>query len=252
MNKLVVLGAGWLGKPLCLQAKQKGWLVEGTRTQDNCEQEYERIFRLENEQLISSISLNEAYWVCAIPPRARHESSNYLQLLDNALKLSQRFTCKGFLLCSSTGVYPKESGRYYESYDVQAVDARQSILQKAEQMVLNMNGKVLRLAGLVGPNREPGRFVSGKQLASSSQGAINMVHQQDVIEAIFCLLDAWQKAARIYNVCNPWHPTRASYYQQKCAQFDTQVPTYASEEHSQRIIDGSAIHQLGFSYQHDI
>ncbi|WP_190366832.1 NADP-binding protein [Pseudoalteromonas sp. S16_S37] len=253
MNKLVVLGAGWLGKPLCLIAKEKGWQVEGTRTQPTSEK-YERVFCLKDDKLQSNVSLEGAWWVCAIPPRARQKESNYLQLLDEALLLSKKLNRKGFLLCSSTGVYPNENGNFNEQFDVlhMNVSSRQSVLVSAEQKVQAGGGKILRLAGLVGPNREPGRFVAGKQLSSSSQGLVNMVHQQDVLNAIFCVLDNWPQADDIYNVCHPAHPTRLSYYQQKCDQWGSETPTFASDEQSERVIDGRLICQLGFSYQYDI
>ncbi|NOU52781.1 NADP-binding protein [Pseudoalteromonas sp. JBTF-M23] len=254
MNKLVVLGAGWLGKPLCLMAKEKGWQVEGTRTRPAHEEGYERVFCLTNDKLHSNVSLEDAWWVCAIPPRARQKDSNYLSLLNEALSLSKKLNRKGFLLCSSTGVYPNENGRYTEQFDVLSKDVstRQNILVSGEKQVLSDGGKILRLAGLVGPNREPGRFVAGKQLSSSSQGLVNMVHQQDVLNAIFCIFDNWLQAEDIYNVCHPEHPTRLSYYQEKCDKWGSQMPMFASDERTERIIDGSRISQLGFSYQFDI
>ncbi|BBN82805.1 NAD(P)-dependent oxidoreductase [Pseudoalteromonas sp. A25] len=255
MNKLVVLGAGWLGKPLCLQAKAKGWQVEGTRTQlRNNSESYERVFCLNDDKLESTISLENAWWVCAVPPRARQKESNYLRLLNKALSLSNSFKRKGFLLCSSTGVYPSEAQTYTEQCDVFNVNLspRQSILVEAEKMVLGHGGKLLRLAGLVGPSREPGRFVAAKQLTSSSQSLVNMVHQQDVLNAIFCVLENWQQAEDIYNVCHPSHPTRLSYYQQKCAHWGSALPTFASDEAVARVVDGSGITALGFSYQHEI
>ncbi|CAM4088899.1 NADP-binding protein [Pseudoalteromonas byunsanensis] len=252
MNKLVVLGAGWLGKPLCLQAIARGWQVEGTRTQPVQESGFERKLHLNAGVIQHSITLRDAWWVCAIPPRARSEESTYLETLEKSLLLSKQLDCKGFLLCSSTGVYSDDSGCYSEQNETSIASSRQRILVNAEQQVLNQSGKVLRLAGLVGEGREPGRFVSGKQLRSSSQGSVNMVHQQDVINAIFTVLNSWSEAKNIYNICHPSHPSRQAYYQQKCHQLGTATPTFASDEKVERVINGAAICQLGFHYQHEI
>ena len=48
---------------------------------------------------------------------------------------------------------------------------------------------ILRLAGLVGPGRHPGRFFAGKS-APDGQHGVNLVHLEDVIGAIELLLQA--------------------------------------------------------------
>jgi len=249
---LVVLGAGWLGGALIEKAQQQQWLVQGTsRHQENLN-EVIRQFALQEDKLIHSVDLKDAYWVCAIPPRARHADSNYLETLSAALRLSDKLACKGFLLCSSTGVYSEQDGTYTESGELDSETTRKKILLEAEQRVLDAKGKVLRLAGLVGPNREPGQFVAGKTLKSSSQATVNMVHQADVVAAIETVILNWEKANAVYNVCHPNHPARQDYYQQRCAKLGTQPPSFASDTASTRVIDGSAIEALGFSYQAEI
>ncbi|WP_430270564.1 NADP-binding protein [Pseudoalteromonas phenolica] len=250
--KLVVLGAGWLGSALIEKTKQANWQVQGTSRSPNSGSAIIRQFTLQAGELIHSVDLQDAYWVCAIPPRARHADSNYLETLSAALRLSDELACKGFLLFSSTGVYSELDGTYTESGELDSETARKKILLQAEQMVFGAKGKVLRLAGLVGPNREPGQFVAGKTLKSSSQAVVNMVHQADVVAAIEAVILNWEKANTVYNVCHPNHPTRLDYYQQRCAKLGTQPPSFASDIASARVIDGSAIEALGFGYQAEI
>ena len=169
--------------------------------------------------------------------------------MQAGLELAKQLNCKGFILCSSTGVYPTDNGHYDESTVINCQSARQQLLFDAEQLVLNAGGKVLRLAGLVGPGRDPGKFVAGKELSSSSQQVVNMVQQQDVIAAIFSVIENWPSASSIYNVVNPAHPTKADYYQQKCTEQGNQPPTFTSHDKGERLIDGSAIESLNFRYQ---
>ncbi len=251
-NKLVVLGAGWLGHALCLQAQQAGWQVQGTHRSDEHTEDFQRQFVLNNEKLIHQIDLLGAYWVCAIPPRSRHSESDYPETLSAALTLAKQLNAKGFILCSSTGVYDQEPGVYTESSEISCTSERQIKLYDSEEKVLAQNGKVLRLAGLLGPNREPGRFVAGKELNTSSQQVVNMVHQQDVINAIFAVIENFDSGQNIYNVVNPSHPTKANYYAQKCAERGGEMPTFTSNESAERKVLGSAIEALGFSYQHGI
>lgn len=251
-NQLVVLGAGWLGQPLCLQQQDKGWDVQGTHRSNVHQHAFQRQLVFADNKLTHQLDLHNAWWVCAIPPRSRHADSHYLETLTLAIELANTMQAKGFLLCSSTAVYDQDNAIYTEQSTVQATTARQQPLIDAEHLVHNAGGKVLRLGGLIGPNREPGRFVAGKELRGSSRQTVNMVQQQDVINAIITVLDNWQVAAPIYNVVNPAHPSKADYYQQKCLQNGTQPPTFTSHAKAERIIDGSAIEQLGFNYQFDI
>ncbi|WP_462179317.1 Rossmann-fold NAD(P)-binding domain-containing protein [Pseudoalteromonas gelatinilytica] len=248
-NKMVVLGTGWLGQALCIKAKELAWQVQGTHRSREHEHDFQRQFAFVGDELVHDVSLEEAWWVCAIPPRSRSSESNYLATLLAGLELAKQLKCKGFILCSSTGVYPADNGHYDESTAINCQSVRQQQLFDAEQLVLSDGGKVLRLAGLVGPGREPGKFVAGKELSSSSQQVVNMVQQQDVIAAIFSVLENWSSASSIYNVVNPAHPTKADYYQQKCTEQGNQPPTFTNHDKGERIIDGSAIESLSFRYQ---
>lgn len=248
-DQLIVLGAGWLGQPLCLQQLAKGWDVQGTHRSAEHQHAFQRQLVFADQQLAHQLDLHNAWWVCAIPPRSRHADSHYLATLKLAIELAGTMNAKGFLLCSSTAVYAQDNLTYTEQSEIKVSTARQQPLIDAEQLVLNAGGKVLRLGGLIGPEREPRRFVAGKELQSSSNQTVNMVQQQDVINAIVTVLENWQVAASIYNVVNPAHPTKADYYQQKCQQYGTTPPTFTSDESAERIIDGSAIESLGFNYQ---
>jgi len=252
MAEIIILGAGWLGKPLCHYFTKKKYRVEGTSRAPSAEP-FMKVFTLEGQQLVHDLTLTEAYWVCAIPPRASDPESSYLSMLDEALNLAKTMKCKGFLLCSSTGVYAEKDGRYDETGTLAAPTSRRiQVLQEAEQKVLSAGGKILRLAGLVGPQREPGQFVAGKVLRSSAQALVNMVHRDDVIAAIDVVLSNWREARDIYNVCYPAHPTRFEYYQAHCGVKGTEMPEFMSQQTQLRVIDGSAIEALGLRYANAI
>lgn len=252
MDKLVVLGAGWLGKALCQEAINKKWAVEGTRTTKTPDSTYLKELRLHGAELQHTLTLDDAWWVCAIPPKTRQANSQYLELLDKCLCLFESMSGKGMILCSSTGVYDQHPKTYTECSEIKPSSKRQNTLITAENRVLEKDGKVLRLAGLVGPNREPGNFIAGKLLPSSANGRVNMVHQNDVINGVFTLIKHWQKADDIYNLSNPWHPTRQMYYQQKCQELGTAPPSFTHNDKLDRIIDGHAICTLGFEYLNNI
>ncbi|MFC3032892.1 NADP-binding protein [Pseudoalteromonas fenneropenaei] len=250
-KRLIVLGAGWLGKPLCEHFLAAGWQVEGTQRIPQ-PLPYLRRCVLEQGELNHNLDLKQAYWVCAVPPRARTGGGDYLAFLQASLELAAEYQAQGFVLCSSTAVYANNSGRYDEQAALAEPTPRTETLLAAEQLVLQSGGKVLRLAGLIGPGREPGQFVAGKNLSSAAADPVNMVHQGDVIKGIATLLDNWPDANTIYNLCYPAHPDKESYYARHCAAAAQQPPVFTGEQSVVRIIDGSAITELGMAYTHPI
>ncbi|WP_462156585.1 Rossmann-fold NAD(P)-binding domain-containing protein [Pseudoalteromonas sp. GB56] len=251
-KKMVIIGAGWLGDALAQQAIQEGWEVQATH-RHHIQQDYDRIFNLnEVGELTHTVSLTGAYWVCAMSPGERRGPSNYLQTLEQTLILAKHLDAQGFVLCSSTGVYDNDSGCYDEHSTLSLSSARQQRLYQAELLALEAGAKVIRLGGLVGPNREPGRFVSGKELSSHEDDTVNMVHRADVINALLALCARYSDSDNMYNLVHPSHPTKGDYYRKHCHKLGTKAPTYSVTKSTQRYIDGSNIESLGFTYQHDI
>jgi nucleoside-diphosphate-sugar epimerase len=100
-----------------------------------------------------------------------------------------------------------------ESSERRPVTASGQVLKELEDWLHNLPGTqvdIVRLAGLVGPGRHPGRFFAGKS-APDGQHGVNLVHLEDVIGAIELLLQA-PKGGHIYNICAPSHPARSTFY----------------------------------------
>ena len=251
-KKMVIIGAGWLGDALAQYALNANWQVQATHRQAG-EYDYERVFTLDSEQqLTHSVSLEDAFWVCAMSPGMRRGPSNYQQSLEHALALAHSMRAQGFVLCSSTGIYDNDSGHFDERSTLALTSTRQQRLHQAEHVALQAGAKVLRLGGLVGPDREPGRFVSGKVLSSHADDPVNMVHRNDVIAATMTLFNHYERGADIYNLVHPSHPRKEEYYQDHCQRQGSEVPTFSAHSATKRVIDGSAIEGLGFRYQHPI
>ena len=246
---VVILGSGWLGSKLSTNLQQIGVITQETcRSKKLANEKQIHYFNVNNQNdLEHNISLEGAYWVCCITPR-----DNYIESLNQAIDLAIKLKMKGFLLCSSTGIYPNAPVEYNELSTLTLVTERQKLLNQAEQKVLQLAdlGKVVRLAGLIGPKRHPGKFVSGKHLKSSALAAVNMVHQTDVMAGIICLLKQWQTPKQLFNLVSPDHPTKQEFYQKACLQLEVKAPTYSLNTVENRIIDGSKITQLEFEYQY--
>lgn len=250
-KSVVILGFGWLGQHLSAHLTSQKYQFEATvRDPKKAAELGVQHFNVTPDgQLNHNITLQNALWVCCIPPGFRKAERHYFSVLEAALNLAASLNMKGFLLCSSTGVYPSASHVMTEYMQIDIESQKQQLLLEAENRVLeNQQNKVVRLAGLIGPKRHPGRFVAGKVLNSSANERVNMIHQSDASAAIMHLLEKWDEAQSIYNLVTPDHPTKQAFYRAACAQLAATAPCFETDDVIERIIDGQAIEALGFNY----
>jgi nucleoside-diphosphate-sugar epimerase len=138
---------------------------------------------------------------------------------------------KELFFTSSTSVY---SGKIAEAKETDTTEPETEIgrlLRKAEELLVSSSVKpihILRLAGLIGKNRHPGKFLAGKKDLLNPTGIVNLVQGTDVAEIIWQLKDA-NLENTIVNVCSPEHPTRAEYYTKQAENLGLLPPTFLYE-----------------------
>lgn len=265
MKKVAIVGLGWLGMPLALSLTARGWQVTGSKTtQDGVEaarmcgiESYP--LRLEPELICDADDLdalmNVDALVITLPARRTGPGEEfYLQAMQEIVDSALAHRIPRIIFTSSTSVYGNFNGTAKEGTPRNPVTASGRVLKDLEDWLHNLPGTsvdILRLAGLVGPGRHPGRFFAGKT-APDGQHGVNLVHLEDVIGAITLLLQA-PKGGHIYNICAPLHPARSTFYPAMARQLDLPAPQFldASQNDKGKIIDGSRItKELGFDYQY--
>lgn len=136
----------------------------------------------------------------------------YLQAVQEIVDTALAYHIPRIVFTSSTSVYGNVNGTVKENSPRLPQTASGQVLKELEDWLHNLPGTsvdILRLAGLVGPSRHPGRFFAGKS-APDGQHVVNLVHLQDVVAAIELLLQA-PKGGHIYNLCAPRHPARGLF-----------------------------------------
>jgi len=265
MKKVAIVGLGWLGMPLALSLTARGWQVTGSKTtQDGVEAARmcginSYLLRLEPELICDADDLDELMNVDALvitlPARRTGPGETfYLQAMQEIVDSALAHRIPRIIFTSSTSVYGEFNGIAKENTPRNPVTASGRVLKELEDWLHNLPGTsvdILRLAGLVGPGRHPGRFFAGKT-APDGQHGVNLVHLEDVVNAITLLLQA-PKGGHIYNICAPLHPARATFYPVMARQLNLAAPHFldASHDDKGKIIDGSRItKELGFDYQY--
>lgn len=248
--KIAIIGCGWLGFPLAKKLLKNGHYIFGSTTTINKFDELiaESIQPFLYDGLLNnliSIPTNEIH--CLIINFPPSKSPNYP---NQIAELIQQFpeNCK-IIFTSSTSVYHDLEGEMNENGAVKidhAVFLAEEILRSSKRQAT-----ILRLAGLIGANRHPIKFLSGKNIEHGNM-AVNLVHQDDVIAAIICVIEkkAWNKT---YNICWDDHPKKGDYYITAAEKLGVTPPIIQYSDFIGKSIDGNLIAtELGFQYKYTI
>ncbi|WP_371186900.1 NAD(P)-binding domain-containing protein [Thalassotalea maritima] len=238
---VAVIGAGWIGYPLAKHLIAKGMEVLATTTSAT------KVAQL-NQQGIRACILNTPqqlplalhqypHWIICIPPGIRQGKSDYADkiqaLVDFATSSNGRV--KQLILLSSTAVYNGLAGVVTEHSALDTKDTKVALLHAAEQVVLNSSvtyKTILRLGGLFGYDRQPGRYFTHKAVPNPDS-VINFIHQDDVIAILQQLLARYDTVANIVNGVCPHHPTRRDFYQKALLTLAHLTPEFAEQQEQQ-------------------
>jgi nucleoside-diphosphate-sugar epimerase len=246
MQKIAIVGLGWLGAPLARHLSRTGWPVVGSVTrEEKCrqlrQQGLDAHVWLADEQSNWPAALQADTLILNIPPG---RTPDYVALVRHLCRQAEAVGFKRLLYVSSTSVYGG-TGLMLEDQPVRPDSARgKEMLQCGIEDIT-----LLRPAGLYGPARYPGRFLAGKSSVQGGQG-VNLVHREDVIGIVeqILLQQAW---GELFNVCAPGHPSRQAFYTLACELAGLPLPRFTDQLAEGKQIDGSKVCRvLGYAYQY--
>lgn len=266
MKKVAIIGLGWLGMPLALSLMARGYQVLGSKTTpDGVEAAQmcgiESYPLLLQPLMVCDSEAQEALFnvdvlILTLPARRSGDGVDfYFQAVQQVIDTALAHGVPRIIFTSSTSVYGEGDGLVNEHSHLLPVTGSGKVLKELESWLHSLPGTevdILRLAGLVGPERHPGRFLANKTDVAHGHRGVNLVHLDDVIDAITLLVQAAQ-GGYIYNLCAPGHPARAEFYRQMARQLGLTPPHFQPDINSGsgKLIDGSLIcRELGFVYQH--
>lgn len=244
--KVLIIGCGWLGLPLAERMIQEGHQVFGSSTNVT------KLHTLEIKGITPFLYNGDEFahlpeWSneidCAILNFPPSKTQNYPKQIEKLLEQLPP-TCK-IIFTSSTSVYQDVEGEVDERGAVE----KNHPVYEAEEKIKNSNKKftILRLAGLIGGERHPVKYMSGKTYEDGNT-LVNLVQRDDVIQAIISVInhEKWQK---VFNICYPEHPKRVDYYCQKATDFNILKPNFILSDKTGKKINGNTIQiELNFSY----
>lgn len=244
MKQISILGCGWLGFPLAKHLLQSGYSINGSTTTES------KLELLQNEgispflislkandiprQIVDFLE-NSEILIINIPPGLRGNSGeSFVSKMENFIPFIENSSVKKVVFVSSTSVYADENQVVTEETLPKPETESGKQLLISENLLLNNSNfqtTILRFGGLIGEDRHPVKFLSGRNNIENPDAPINLIHQSDCIEIIHKIIekDVWNT---VFNTVAPFHPSRKKYYTEKALEMNLLPPQFNENQAS--------------------
>lgn len=256
MTQISILGCGWLGLPLAKKLIEEGYFVNGSTTSENKLSIFKNLGinpflvilsevegALESESVSETITdflVKSEILIIDIPPKLRGSSASlptplkmtFVKKIENLIPFIEKSTVKKVLFVSSTSVYGDENGVITEETEPNPDTESGKQLLLAEALLQNNQNfetTILRFGGLIGEDRQPVKFLAGKENLENPDAPVNLIHQNDCIGVILEIINQ-SKWNEVFNAVAPFHPTRSAYYTRKAIDLNLALPKFSSEK----------------------
>ena len=253
-HRISIIGCGWYGMAVAKQLLTAGYTVKGSTTTP------EKLTHLADAGILpylldfgsdksvdpKDFFTSEILIVCIPPKRNSTTLVQYTDKIATIAKLATQYKTGHILFISSTSVYA-DTNSIVDELTVanphtpsghQILIAEQTLQQNP-----NFTTTILRFSGLVGPDRHPGRFFTGKKDIPNGQAPVNLIHLDDCIGLTLEIIK--RKAfGYIYNASSADHPQKQHFYQQAIQAAGLAEATFLDELKEWKIISSIQVPKL--------
>lgn len=269
-----ILGMGWLGMPLGARLAKSGYAVKGSTTRQGKMATIRELGispYLINVRPELAVSEYETFFNCDIliitlPPssmapkgksyrRKDHQEPDgrFAEVIQNILS-SKEAGPSQVVYTSSTSVYGEQVGDVDEETAPNPVTgSARSVLQVEEVIRAEFPGQnvIVRLGGLIGGDRHPGKFLAGRTGIRNGNAPVNLVHREDCIRAIIEVIrqEAW---GNTFNLVAKEHPLKKDYYPIVTSRAGLTPPQFdpLSLNSGKTVLSNKIEKVLGYSFQY--
>jgi nucleoside-diphosphate-sugar epimerase len=261
-KRISILGCGWLGFPLAkrLLNNDSTSEVKGSTTSSDKLDIINNagiegfLFDLKPDFSVDEKTICQFFdvdcLIISLPPRlSKSEPGHYQKQMENVVARIKTSPIKEIILLSSTGIYSDLNQVAKEQHVTVPEESASPEMVAAEKLLVSLRSNrivsVLRLAGLIGYDRIPGKYVKGKKGLTTGSLPVNYIHPDDAIGILSNMLNTTLHN-ETFNVVAPLHPTRREIYDSTCAQFGWELPTYLETEIPEKfkIISGEKLSEF--------
>lgn len=251
MEKLGIIGCGWLGKKIAKSASDLFEIYTTTTSSDkliDLKNQGFNPFLVEfpdNEELIYAHLFSKCDIIIITVPFSQRTALPVLEIrFRNICNFLGDFKGQLFL-CSSTGIYPQIDQIISEN-SVSENLLNKSIwpiekLMKAKFPQLN----ILRFGGLMGEDRVFSKYYLNKEIAEPNQ-VVNQTHFEDICEVFLELIHS-KISGETFNVVSPEHPTKMEVF--NCQQ-NNDCTEKVTEKTGKKISSEKLIKLINYKFIH--
>lgn len=270
IERISILGCGWLGRPLGAELARQGYRVRGSTTTpkklealraDDIEPYLIRLDPDLTGKEVPDFFEADLLFLNVPPPRNRDDLRTYhLRQIDAVIDAASKTAISWVIFASSTGVYPKVDRVVTEDDAPSDLDATEGPMRTIGRVLLDaerhlqsadaFDTTVLRFAGLYGGDRHPARFMAGRQNVKGGDAPVNLIHRDDCIGIVQAVI-AQDARGAVFNACSDAHPARREFYPAAARQLGVEPPTFASDDGTNKTVSNQKVKQeLDYRFQH--
>ncbi len=255
-----ILGCGWLGMPLAKVFVGSGIPVKGSTTKAGKLKEMKdneivpflvQLNNLGNDAI--SLFLENEILIINIPPgRNNPDPDAYTTQLTALNEHINQSPVKKLIFVSSSSVYQENNSLVTEESEISMEETVQRIFRAEEIFRKNprIETTVIRMSGLIGPNRHPGRFFAGKENIPNGLSPVNLIHLDDCISIIKSTIDHHYWGQTI-NASALIHPTKQEFYTKASEIYNGSSPSFIEENQKFKIISSEKLlRELSYEFKH--
>lgn len=258
-KKISIIGCGWLGEPTAKALLKQGHQLFGTTRSP------EKQARLQAAGIQASLLdladpkredpqlwQSDIFFI-NIPPGRGDEAAvaaypeRICWLLDQIVD-AQGERKPWIIFASSTGVYGNSEELLTEASaclpERQSAKAIYAAEQGLQAYMAEVDITILRFVGLVGGQRQAGRFMAGKKDLKMGDKPVNLVHRDDCIAILLELIrQDWR--GQIFNVCADEHPIHRNFYPDQAKKLGLEPPSYTEDKIKEvRIVSNAKLKEM--------
>ena len=271
-DPISILGCGWLGHPLGVHLVEEGHTVRGSTTTPD------KLDALRQDGIAptlltldpgldgqeSGALFDSPVLVLNVPPPRGADDVRVVhrRQIEAVRDAAVAGGVDWILFASSTGVYPNVERTVTEADGPPGrPEALPGPRRATGEALLDVEGllmdapefdtTIVRLGGLYGDGRNPGRFLAGRTDVGRPRAPVNMIHRDDAV-GVFVALLAQDVRGEVFNACAREHPTRQDFYTRAAEAAGLEPPTFDERDETtgKRVSTDKLRAHLDYSFQH--
>ncbi|MEN8765049.1 MAG: NAD(P)H-binding protein [Wenyingzhuangia sp.] len=240
-KSISILGCGWLGLPLAKSLVDDGFTVKGsTTTTDKLEVLLSNQIQPYVLNIEDKIDGNWPHFIQSeillinIPFRRQKP---FYHTYKSLIKSLEQSSIKHVIFVSSTAVYAEVNREITSTENFKVNPAKKELIDFETLFKNNsrFDTTVIRFAGLIGGNRNPGHFFKDDRIVKNGLAPVNLIHLEDCIGIIKTVLKK-QKWNVTYNAVASTHPSKKDFYELATTQLGKKPAIFKEELDSFKII----------------